>query len=286
MNAYIIGLNDSEACSESTQSLRRNAVQFAREQLAQGRADVDHLMAFFHNEPDLDAALSELEAEGEYAQNVADLMLQMISSYTGRPLILLNLSNQNVEYIFPETTFTGQIRSNIPVVFLRRGDHFESLIVPQDARANLNILLSTERIKRQGDRGAELLRLQNSESIGPPMHCSTQNFNQTQNSSRNISNFNNSMFTQDPTEYVELINKVVFEQGLGRRQKLFEEISSKEGAILIGLWNTLDPILERLPEYMNTRNQLNSRLEAVIHDYFREKDHLDITEKYKKKIMK
>ena len=97
-------------------------------------------------------------------------LLHLCSQY-----LLLNLSNQNVEYIFPETTFIGQMRSNIPVVFLHRGDHFESLIVPQEARTNLASLISTEITIRQGDRGAELLRLQNSESIGPPIHCSTQN---------------------------------------------------------------------------------------------------------------
>ena len=107
-----MAINNPETWTRATLNLRINSVIFARGQLAQGRADIDMLLNFFPDEPDLDAALEQLQAPGQYVQNVGDLMLQIISSFRGQPIILLNISNNNVEFILPEAVFVGEVRTN------------------------------------------------------------------------------------------------------------------------------------------------------------------------------
>ena len=62
-------------------NLRTDAVRFVRSQLHQNRVDVPHILNLYPHMQDLDAELKQLEGDGQYAQDMGDFMMQIISSH-------------------------------------------------------------------------------------------------------------------------------------------------------------------------------------------------------------
>ena len=140
--------------------IRQKAVKFARQQNQLGRIDLDYILSFYPNIHDLDSELAKLEGDGQYLQEIGDLMMQMISSHQGVPAILLNIDTNHVEYILPETIFQGQINSDIPVVLVRSHDHFEILNFNPEQGIQLAKLIKDERNREAENAANELKRKQ------------------------------------------------------------------------------------------------------------------------------
>ena len=96
-----------------------------------------------------------------------------------------------------------------------------------------------------------------------------------------MSNIDQSQNVQDPSTLSEPVDKEVFQRNFGRRQQILDEISGEETENLLNLWNNMDPILEKLPDTNNSQNKIVKNLLSIIDSYFNDKDHTDITQKYR-----
>ncbi len=99
---------------------------------------------------DFDQALHELEGDGQYIQEIGDIMMQIMASYFGVPAILLSIDTNSVEFILPERIFNGVTKSQTPIVLVRQDDHFEVLILPPNQVERAIYLVNQERRNRHG----------------------------------------------------------------------------------------------------------------------------------------
>ena len=72
-------------------------------------------------------------------------MPQVISSYTGSQILIINLTTNHTEFVVPEHIFYGSTTRKVPIVLVRNHDHFEALDVPTEEEPRLITLFNKTR---------------------------------------------------------------------------------------------------------------------------------------------
>ncbi len=293
--AWALGEGCPDILNEDTwtmkaRELRREAVTNARQQIQQNTADMDMLLNFFPEEDDIDAALAELEQDGQYAQNMGDLMCQMLSSSRGIPLIMLNLQTNTVEYIFPETIFHGNTRSELPLIFVRRNDHFEILCSTPNQAPRLIQLINYERTRRRQphmpNQSTDMEK-----SVGTPLHQSTpkkkHNNNEkgvTQDSSIIDANIEEDEIISNNVDKTYKLSEKVFDRKYGTRGMVRDNLCHVplHYQTVDILDNQMDPILMSVSKQIEQRDKVTLKGENVLTTYFKDRNCTSMTAKYQK----
>ena len=95
----------------------------------------------FPSRQEVRSELQTYRMSGEYAGGLGDVMPQILSSYLRVPILIIDFTPSHgstmTYFVSPEDVFGIQATSNMPHVFLRQGDHFVNLIIPQESREPL-----------------------------------------------------------------------------------------------------------------------------------------------------
>ena len=156
MRAYILAVRDPAISNqdywlEKSLLLRREAIDFVRCQISHGNVDWGTLIDMYPKIDNWDNEYSKLRLPGAYTSDAADTMPQVISSYTGSQMLIINLNANHTEFVLPEHIFNGTTTRKVPIVLIRNNDHFETLDVPLEEEARLIALFNKEQVERKCD---------------------------------------------------------------------------------------------------------------------------------------
>ncbi len=128
--------------------LRRESIDFVRSQIEMGQVDFEHLNEFYPDILNWNEEYTKLRMPGIYQSDAGDTMPQVMSSYTGIPIIIINLNTNHTEFILPELVFFGKKTRKVAIVLVRLNDHYDALQVPNNQEETVCNILSGVRAER------------------------------------------------------------------------------------------------------------------------------------------
>ena len=91
--------------------------------------------------------LQRFAANGEYAGNLGDILLYVLSAFIQAPILVVDVNHANSPlglFVSPRTLFGTEPVTNLPYVALRLQNHLEPLLVPEDARIPLQEMFAAQ----------------------------------------------------------------------------------------------------------------------------------------------
>ena len=103
--------------------------------------------AVFLTREELIERLSRFAENGEYAGNLGDLLLYVIAAFIQAPILIVDVNHASTPlglFVSPRTLFGTQPVTNVPFVGVRLRNHFEELLVPEEAKIPLMEMFAAE----------------------------------------------------------------------------------------------------------------------------------------------
>ena len=152
IGAYILAvrdpaINNDNCWLDRLQTLRREAIDFVRHQINYGIVDWETLVDSYPKIANWDNEYIKLKLPG--AGDDADTMPQVISSYTGSKILIINLATNHTEFVLPEHIFNGTTTRKVPIVLVRNYDHYEALDVPIEEEERLVTLFNDAQAEKK-----------------------------------------------------------------------------------------------------------------------------------------
>ena len=91
--------------------------------------------------------LQRYAENGEYAGNLGDILLYVLSAFIQAPILVVDVNHANSPlglFISPRTLFGTEPVTNVPYVAVRLLNHLEALLVPEDAKIPLQEMFSAQ----------------------------------------------------------------------------------------------------------------------------------------------
>ena len=91
--------------------------------------------------------LQRYAEDGEYAGNLGDIIPYVLAAYLRTPILLVDVNHANSPlglFVSPRTLFRREPVTNVPYVMVRHQNHFEPLMVPEEARISLQEMFAAE----------------------------------------------------------------------------------------------------------------------------------------------
>ena len=91
--------------------------------------------------------LQRFAQNGEYAGNLGDILLYVLSAFIQAPILVVDVNHADSPlglFVSPRTLFGTEPVTNIPFVGVRLRNHFEDLLVPEEASITLGEMFAAE----------------------------------------------------------------------------------------------------------------------------------------------
>ena len=91
--------------------------------------------------------LQRYAENGEYAGNLGDILLYVLSAFIQAPILVVDVNHANSPlglFISPRTLFGTEPVTNVPYVAVRLLNHLEALLVPEDAKIPLQEMFAAQ----------------------------------------------------------------------------------------------------------------------------------------------
>ena len=85
---------------------------------------------------DFKEALGQYLSNGVYDGDIGDVLPFILSSFLGTPLLIIQVG-QGSHWVSPKNVFNQPLLVELPIVLVRRGEHYEVLLVPEGEEENL-----------------------------------------------------------------------------------------------------------------------------------------------------
>ena len=91
--------------------------------------------------------LQTFAQSGEYAGNLGDILLYILSAFIRAPILVVDVNHADSPlglFVSPRTLFGTEPVTNVPFVGVRLHNHFEELLVPEEAGITLGEMFAAE----------------------------------------------------------------------------------------------------------------------------------------------
>ena len=109
-------------------------------------------LAVFLTREDLISGLERFADNGQYAGQLGDILVYILAAFLRVPILVVDVNHEASPlglFVSPRTLFGREPETNVPLVGVRMGNHFEPLLVPEEAGTSLAEMFAAEEEQQQ-----------------------------------------------------------------------------------------------------------------------------------------